>query len=117
VAVYSPQVAPLSPPAESPERAHFRELERLMVVDKAQALEWLERSDAQLPQTGRFAEARQATRITLLVGQGRMREAREHTYKFLAEHPQSEYRHLVSGQTGIHPRPGAPPGYTSPKEP
>jgi hypothetical protein len=43
--------------------------------------------------------------ITLLVDLGEMEEARARTRRFIELHPESRYRPLVQGVTGIHPRP------------
>jgi hypothetical protein len=48
--------------------------------------------------------------ITLLVDLGRMDEARARVDRFLEAYPNSRYRPLVQGKTGIHPRPSGPGG-------
>jgi hypothetical protein len=40
--------------------------------------------------------------------EARRRAARAETQAFLAAYPDSEYRRMVQGVTGIHPRPGRP---------
>ncbi len=57
---------------------------------------------------GPEAEARHAMGITLLVDLGQIEEARALTRRFIVEHPESVYRPLVQGVTGIHPRPSGP---------
>jgi hypothetical protein len=46
--------------------------------------------------------------ITLLVDLGQMAEARQLARRFIVAHPQSRYRAVVQGVTGIHPRPSGP---------
>jgi hypothetical protein len=98
--------------AERPatEDDYLRELAVLRTEDPSRALDWVERGDEWYSAEGRKAEARQASRVTLLVDLGRMDEARRVAQVFLAAHPRSEYAGLVRGVTGIHPRPGKPAG-------
>ena len=90
------------------ERSYFRELARLDGVDKPAALTLARQGDDWYPSTGVNAEARKAMAITLLVDLGNMEEARRETRAFIARFPQSSYRPLVQGVTGIHPRPSGP---------
>lgn len=90
------------------ERAYFQELARLQAVDKPRALAFARQGDAWYPATGENAEARKAMVVTLLVDLGNMEEARRETRAFIAAYPQSSYRPLVQGVTGIHPRPHGP---------
>lgn len=90
------------------EQAYFRELARLNAVDKPHALELARRGDDWYGTTGANAEARKAMAITLLVDLGDMEQARRETRAFVLAYPQSSYRPLVQGVTGIHPRPGGP---------
>lgn len=100
-------------PSESPyatEEDFLRDLEALRQRDKSAALELARKGDAWYPDTGVFAEARQAVVASLLVDLGRMKEARAEVRRFLEKYPESRYRPMLQGLTGIHPRPGAPPG-------
>jgi hypothetical protein len=108
----SPGLLPSDDVVELPadEVRYLQELERLARADKARALQWVDLGDRRYPARGMRAEARQALRVTLLVELGLMTEARERARRFIEEHPTSPYRRLVQGQTGIHPRPGPPPG-------
>jgi hypothetical protein len=90
------------------EQAYFRELSRLNAVDKPQALQLARQGDGWYGATGANAEARKAMAITLLVDLGDMEQARRETRAFIAAYPQSSYRPLVQGVTGIHPRPSGP---------
>lgn len=85
--------------------AVLRELDRLRQSDPKLALERALAADATLPERGAMAEARRALIVTLLVDSGRMADARQRTREFLESYPTSEYRPLVEGVTGIHPRP------------
>ncbi len=89
---------------------YLRELAVLRTEDPSRALDWVERGDEWYSAEGRKAEARRASRVTLLVDLGRMDEARRFARGFLAHYPRSEYAGLVRGVTGIHPRPGKPAG-------
>ncbi len=95
---------------DSPEE-YWRELEDLQRTDKARALAYALQGDEWYPDTGKPAEARRAMIITLQVDLGQMSEARERTRDFIKLYPGSPYRPLIQGATGIHPRPGAPPGH------
>jgi hypothetical protein len=86
----------------------MREISRLQGVDKERALALTLEGEERFGES-RFVEARRALRVTLLVDLGRMKEARELTRAFIERFPGSEYRPLVQGVTGIHPRPGPPP--------
>jgi len=97
------------PPFAS-EDDYLRELARLNRTDKRQALELVRQGDGWYSASGARAEARQAMGVTLLVDLGEMAEARARARRFLAEHPESSYRPLVQGVTGIHPRPSGPEG-------
>lgn len=77
-------------------------------TDKQAALVLAEKGEQWYAPVGRLAEARRAMRITLLVDLERMTEARALTHEFIERHPESPYRHLVQGVTGIHPRPSGP---------
>ena len=95
-----------SKPDSEPE--YFRELSRLNAVDKPRALAFARQGNAWYGSAGENAAARQAMAITLLVELGNMEEARRETRAFIAAHPESSYRPLVQGVTGIHPRPSKP---------
>ena len=99
-----------APPADPPpdERAFLAQLEALNRTDKPRALELARRGEGWYSQTGVQAEARKAMITTLLVDLGRMSEARTEAYRFINAFPESRYRPLVQGVTGIHPRPGRP---------
>lgn len=83
-------------------------LTELNHTDKPAALVLAEKGEQWYPPVGRLAEARRAMRITLLVDLDRMAEARALTREFIERHPESPYRRLVQGATGIHPRPSGP---------
>lgn len=87
------------------EDEYLRALEQLNATDKPRALELVQLGEHWYPNSGVRAEAREAMGITLLVDLGDMQEARVRTRRFIAEHPESPYRPLVQGVTGIHPRP------------
>lgn len=108
------QPAPVGPTQPATEQLYFEQLEQLRRTDKLAALRYAEQGDRWYPATGRPAEARHAMAVTLLVELDRMPEARARTRRFLVDHPGSPYAHLIQGQTGIHPRPGPPPGVASP---
>lgn len=91
-----------------PEREYLEQLSSLNHTDKQAALTWAEKGDEWYSHVGRNAEARRAMRVTLLVDLNRMDEARTFTREFIAQYPNSPYRRLVSGVTGIHPRPSGP---------
>lgn len=91
-----------------PEREFFEELNALHGTDKPAALVWAEQGERWYGDSGRFADARRAMRITLLADLQRMDEARSLARAFIAQYPQSSYRPLVQGVTGIHPRPSGP---------
>jgi hypothetical protein len=95
------------PPFAS-EEDYLRALDRLNRTDKRSALELVRKGDDWYSSSGVNAEARKAMHITLLVDLGEMAEARARTRRFIAEHPTSQYRRLVQGVTGIHPRPSGP---------
>ncbi len=97
---------PLERPATEAE--YFRRLEELRKSAPEDALAWLGHGDEWYGAEGEQAEARTAMRVTVLVDLGRMSEARAVTRRFIVEHPESPYRRLVQGMTGIHPRPGPP---------
>lgn len=92
----------------SPE-LYWQKLEELGETDKGRALDYALKGEEWYPSSGKLAEALRAMTITLLVDLGRMPEARERTRAFIAQYPDSPYRRLAQGVTGIHPRPG-PPG-------
>jgi hypothetical protein len=94
--------------APPPEDDTLRELEALSVTDKQAALTLAEKGDEWYSAVGKKAEARRAMRITLLVDLNRMPEARRLTRDFIQRYPDSPYRRLVQGVTGVHPRPGGP---------
>lgn len=98
----------LTAPPPTPE-LYWQRLEELERTDRDRALAYALSGEEWYPETGKPAEARRAKIVTLLVGLNRMPEARERTRRFLQLYPQSPYRHLVQGVTGIHPRPSAPP--------
>jgi hypothetical protein len=91
-----------------PEDDYLKQLSALNRTDKSAALLLVEKGEQWYPDKGRAAEARRAMRITLLVDLGRMPEARSFTREFIASYPESAYRPLVQGVTGIHPRPSGP---------
>ncbi len=91
-----------------PEREYLEQLRALNSTDKLAALTLAEKGDHWYSDTGSYAEARRAMRITLLVDLNRMSEARAFTREFIAKYPESPYRRLVQGVTGIHPRPSGP---------
>lgn len=93
------------------EEAFWDELTRLRAVDKSQALKYALLGEQWYNGEGRPAEARGAMIISLLVDLDRMEEARTRTRAFIAAYPNSSYRIMVQGVTGIHPRPGAPAPY------
>lgn len=105
----APQVRGAHLPARpaSPE-LYWQELETIERTDKQRALQYALAGEQWYPDEGKPAEARRAKIVTLLVALGRMPEARERTRAFLEQYPNSPYRRLVQGVTGIHPRPGAP---------
>ena len=90
--------------AQDPEQL-LRELEPLSVTDKPLALSRALAADAQMSPSGVMAEARRALIVTLMVDTERMPEARERAREFIRRYPESRYRPLVQGTTGIHPRP------------
>jgi hypothetical protein len=95
-----------APPAPTPDPEQLlRELEPLSVTDKPLALSLALAADARLSPDGVMAEARRALIVTLMVDTERMPEARERAREFIRRYPQSRYRPLVQGTTGIHPRP------------
>lgn len=91
-----------------PEAEYLEQLTELNRTDKQAALTLAEKGDHWYASTGKLAEARRAMRITLLVDLDRMPEARALTREFIARYPDSPYRRLVQGVTGIHPRPSGP---------
>lgn len=103
-----PAAAPRVPPSRSPypsEDDYLRAIEQLNATDKPRALELVQQGEQWYPNSGVRTEAREAMGITLLVDLGEMEEARVRTRRFIAQHPESPYRPLVQGVTGIHPRP------------
>lgn len=100
-------------PSEEPatEEDYWSELESLKKSDKKRALAYALQGENWYSEHGKAAEARRAMIVTLLVDVGRMDEARERTRSFIELYPNSPYRRLVQGVTGVHPRPGAPPGH------
>jgi hypothetical protein len=105
-----PVEAPLRSAGESApsEESFFQELERLQATDKARALTLARKGEAWYLPTGELAEARKAMIVTLLVDTGDMTEARQLARQFIAAFPSSDYRPLVQGVTGVHPRPSGP---------
>lgn len=108
-------VAPAAPKTAAPalerpasEEEYFQRLDALRSSAPADALAWVERGQEWYGSEGKYAEARTAMQVTLLVDLSRMPEARAITRKFILEHPDSPYRPLMQGVTGIHPRPGPP---------
>jgi len=95
-------------PPFADEDDYLRTLERLGHSDKSRALELVEKGEGWYPGAGEKAQARRALGITLLVDLGNMAEARARTERFIVEYPDSRYRPLVQGVTGIHPRPTGP---------
>lgn len=83
-------------------------LSELNHSDKQAALVLAEKGEQWYAPVGRLAEARRAMRITLLVDLARIAEARALTREFVERYPESPYRGLVQGVTGIHPRPSGP---------
>jgi hypothetical protein len=98
--------APRAPFADEP--SYIRELWRLNETDKSRALQLARDGERWFPNSGVGEEARRAMVVTLLVDLGRMKEARDEVRRFIEQHPDSRYRPLVQGVTGIHPRPGPP---------
>jgi hypothetical protein len=96
-----------------PELEYLEQLTALNHTDKQAALTWAEKGEEWYSEVGRNAEARRAMRVTLLVDLKRMDEARRFTRAFIAKYPDSPYRRLVQGVTGIHPRPSGPRAPTS----
>jgi hypothetical protein len=92
-------------PAAADDEALLRELERLSATDKPLALARALEADRAGQATGSLAEARRALVVTLLVDLERWSEARVRARDFIALYPESRYRRLVQGATGIHPRP------------
>jgi hypothetical protein len=90
------------------EEAFWDELTRLRAIDKAQALKYALLGEQWYGSVGRPAEARGAMIVSLLVDLNRMEEARSRTREFIEAYPNSNYRIMVQGLTGIHPRPSAP---------
>jgi len=97
-------------PAATSENQFLRAVWNTSASDKSRALALALAGDARYSQTGTLAEARKALIITLLVDLGRMDEARAKVRQFIGNYPNSEYRPLVQGVTGIHPRPWGPNG-------
>ena len=91
------------------ERRYWQELESLEKRDKEKALAYAIAGEKWYGDEGKPAQARRAKIVTLLVDTGDMEQARERTRRFLERYPDSPYRPLVQGMTGIYPRPGAPP--------
>jgi hypothetical protein len=96
-----------SPPAEED---FWHDLSLLNRTDKPRALVLAERGEGWYSDHGPAAEARRAMIVTLLVDLGQMDEARARARAFIQAYPQSAYRPLVQGKTGIHPRPYGPYG-------
>ncbi len=100
--------APQQPTSIAQLNDSLRTLEQLSATDKQKALAHARETAEIFPKTGVQAEARSAKEITLLVELNRMSEARQLVYEFIKTHPDSRYRPLVQGVTGIHPRPTGP---------
>lgn len=100
----APASAALQPAADEPEQL-LRQLEQQSATDKLGALARALEADTRLPESGVMAEARRALIVTLLVDTGDMAAARARTRDFIQRYPDSRYRRLVQGVTGIHPRP------------
>jgi hypothetical protein len=98
------------PAAPFTESDYLQQLRALNKSDKSAALLLVEQGEQWYRDHGPAAEARRAMRVTLLVDLGRMPEARSFAREFIGKYPESPYRPLVQGVTGIHPRPsvGAP---------
>jgi hypothetical protein len=90
------------------EDAFLQRLLQLNRTDKPGALELARRGEGWYSDEGVRAEARKAMIVTLLVDLGHMSEARTEVREFIRRYPESRYRPLVQGVTGIHPRPGGP---------
>lgn len=103
-----PSLSVGAPPPFPNETSYLTELARLNVQDKPRALALAREGDRWYPSVGKGAEARKAMTVTLLVDLGNMTEARQETERFIAQFPESSYRPLVQGVTGIHPRPEGP---------
>lgn len=86
----------------------LKRLDQFPADEKRAALRFAQSIAPQFPETGVRAEARSAKEITLLVDLNRMPEARALVREFIQVHPDSRYRPLVQGVTGIHPRPTGP---------
>lgn len=103
--VVAATVAP-SPRHSAPDAEQLlRELEVLSLTDKPLALSRALAGDELLSPQGVMAEARRALIVTLMVDTERMPEARARAREFIRRYPDSRYRPLVQGTTGIHPRP------------
>lgn len=98
-----------APQRPGSEEAFWNELTRLRAIDKARALKYALLGEQWYSSVGRPAEARGAMIVSLMVDLNRMEEARTRTRAFIETYPNSSYRMMVQGLTGIHPRPGAPP--------
>lgn len=104
----APPAVPSEPERPESEEAFLRQLQRLHLTDKAAALELALRGEDWYSDEGPLAEARKAMIVTLLVDLDRMSEARAEVRRFIERYPESPYRPMLQGKTGIHPRPGAP---------
>lgn len=93
------------------EEDYWTKLEALKKTDKKRALAYAFQGEEWYAEAGKPAEARRAMIVTLMVDLGQMEQARERSRDFIKLYPDSPYRRLVQGVTGIHPRPGAPPGH------
>jgi hypothetical protein len=98
----------VDPSRPESEEIFWHELERLHSSDKPRALVLARKGDDWYSAVGKPAEARKAMIVTLLVDLGRMEDARVLARRFIAAYPDSPYRPLVQGVTGIHPRPHGP---------
>lgn len=100
--------APAEPERPESEEDFLRQLQSLHWTDKAAALKLARQGEDWYSEEGPAAEARKAMIATLLVDLGRMNEARAEVRRFIERYPDSPYRPMLQGKTGIHPRPGAP---------
>jgi Fe-S cluster biosynthesis and repair protein YggX len=110
-------LAKILPDTPPPQRDFLEQLSELNHTDKQAALTLAEKGEQWYSDVGRYAEARRAMRVTLLVDLKRMDEARALTRDFIAQYPDSSYSRLVRGVTGIHPRPSGPRVHALPSAP
>ena len=100
-----PQADPQFRYTEATELAVLREAYQLNQTDKPRALALLLDAERTYGDIGHMVQARLALIVSLLVDTGRMADARDRARVFIERYPDSRYRGLVQGVTGIHPRP------------